>query len=57
LPPNAAAVTLAVVVLVAGAIFEDRLLPTREGRRIDYKESRYGRIEVIESGWRGLHFQ
>ena len=37
------------VVLVTGAVFEDRLLPTREGRRIHYAESRYGRIEVIES--------
>ena len=46
---SAAASVLAVVVLVTGAVFEDRLLPSREGRRLYYAESRYGRIEVIES--------
>jgi spermidine synthase len=40
---------LAFVVLAAGAVREDRLLPPREGRRIAYAESRYGRLEVVES--------
>ncbi|WP_319523382.1 hypothetical protein [uncultured Desulfosarcina sp.] len=41
---------LALVVLAAGAFWEDRLLPPREGRRVEYAESRYGRLEVVESG-------
>jgi spermidine synthase len=40
---------LAITVLVAGALLDERLLPVREGRRVFYAESRYGRIEVIES--------
>ncbi|MBC2711268.1 MAG: hypothetical protein HGJ94_09815 [Desulfosarcina sp.] len=47
---TAAAGLVAFFTLVAGTAFEDRLLPTREGRRVHYAESRYGRIEVIESG-------
>ena len=47
---TAAAGVVAMVALVAGTVFEDRLLPKREGRRIHYTESRYGRIEVVESG-------
>ncbi|MCB2145663.1 MAG: hypothetical protein KQI81_04260 [Deltaproteobacteria bacterium] len=47
---RAAAGIVAVAALVAGAAFEDRLLPVREGRRLYYAESRYGRIEVVESG-------
>lgn len=45
-----AAGILAFIVLAAGAVWEDRLLPLREGRRIAYAESRYGRLEVVESG-------
>ncbi|BBO69250.1 hypothetical protein DSCA_31800 [Desulfosarcina alkanivorans] len=41
--------TAAIAVLLAGAAWEDRLLPAREGRRLHYAESRYGRIEVVES--------
>jgi spermidine synthase len=41
---------LAFFVLAVGAVREDRLLPPREGRRIAYAESRYGRLEVVESG-------
>ncbi len=47
---TAAAGIFAVVALVAGVVFEDRLLPAREGRRVHYAEGRYGRIEVVESG-------
>jgi spermidine synthase len=39
----------AIVALVAGSAFEDRLLPVREGRRVHYAESRYGRIEVVDA--------
>jgi spermidine synthase len=46
---SAAAGALAVAALLAGTVFENRLLPTREGRRIHYAESRYGRVEVVES--------
>jgi spermidine synthase len=46
---TAAAGVAAIVALAAGAAFEDRLLPVREGRRVHYAESRYGRIEVVES--------
>ncbi len=46
---TAVAGVLATAALVAGAAFEDRLLPTREGRLLHYEESRYGRIEVVES--------
>ena len=46
---TAAAAVAAILSLVAGAAFEDRLLPVREGRRVYYAESRYGRIEVVES--------
>ena len=45
-----AAGILAGIVLATGAVWEDRLLPPREGRRIAYAESRYGRLEVVESG-------
>ena len=41
--------SLSIMVLAAGCLFEERLLPLREGRRVYYAESRYGRIEVIES--------
>ncbi|WP_319405559.1 hypothetical protein [uncultured Desulfosarcina sp.] len=46
---SAAALITAMLALGAGVAFEDRLLPAREGRRIHYAESRYGRIEVVES--------
>ena len=46
---SAAVGVLAVAVLATGAMVEDRLMPSREGRRVHYAESRYGRIEVIES--------
>ena len=46
---SAAAGLVAMVALAGGVAFEDRLLPAREGRRIHYAESRYGRIEVVES--------
>ena len=46
---SAAALIIATIALGAGVAFEDRLLPAREGRRIHYAESRYGRIEVVES--------
>jgi spermidine synthase len=45
----AAAAVAAILALAAGAAFEGRLLPAREGRRVYYAESRYGRIEVVES--------
>lgn len=45
---SATAGIAAMVALVAGVVFEDQLLPTREGRRVHYAESRYGRIEVVE---------
>jgi spermidine synthase len=40
---------LSILVLTTGCFLEQRLLPVREGRRVYYAESRYGRIEVIES--------
>ncbi len=40
---------LAIMGLTTGCLFEERLLPLREGRRVYYAESRYGRIEVTES--------
>jgi spermidine synthase len=43
------AIAAAIVALAAGTLYEDRSLPKREGRRIDYAESRYSRIEVIAS--------
>lgn len=46
---TAVGVAVAIAVLGAGAFFENRLLPSGEGRRIHYAESRYGRIEVFES--------
>ena len=46
---NVAVGLLALAALTAGAVFEDRLLPSREGHRLYYTESRYGRIEVVES--------
>jgi spermidine synthase len=45
-----AAGILALIVLAAGVVWEDHLLPPREGRRMEYAESRYGRLEVVESG-------
>ena len=43
-------VGFALVVLVGGVAWEDHLLPLRDGRRMLYAESRYGRLEVVESG-------
>jgi spermidine synthase len=37
----------AMLVLVAGALCEVHLLPLRQGRRVLYAESRYGRIEAM----------
>ncbi len=53
---TATAGVMALVALVAGAAFEDRLLPVREGRRVFYAESPYGRIEVVESGGQVSYF-
>ena len=40
---------LSIVVLTTGCVFEESWLPFREGRRVYYAESRYGRIEVVDS--------
>ena len=40
---------LSMMVLTAGCVWEESWLPFREGRRVFYAESRYGRIEVVES--------
>ncbi len=45
---NAVACVLALVALLTGVLFEERLLPTRPGQRVHYAESRYGRIEVFD---------
>jgi hypothetical protein len=54
---SAAAVTLAVAALVAGALFEDRLLPAREGRRIRLHGEPLRPHRGDRIGWRGHHFQ
>lgn len=46
---TAVAIFAAIAVLAMGAFYEDQSLPRREGRRIDYAESRYSRIEVVAS--------